>query len=72
MRRREDEAVAAGPIGLLRALAQLGEIQRGEQVGRAQALLHIALAGAGHHAHDLLAQGARDAAQFGGVARRGE
>ncbi|QDJ43178.1 hypothetical protein CBR71_18995 [Bordetella hinzii] len=60
VRRREDEAVAAGPIGLLRALAQLGEIQRGEQVGRAQALLHIALAGAGHHAHDLLAQGARE------------
>ncbi len=53
VRRRQQEPVTVGPLGLRGAQPHLGKEQAREQVGGAEALLNVALAEHADHAHDI-------------------
>ena len=70
---RQQEAVAVRPGEVLRIVAELVEVERGEQVGDAEPLADIALARAARHLQDVAAQigGAEPAAPRCPELRRG-
>ena len=53
---RQQEAVAVGPVEVLRIVAQLVEVERGQRIGDAEALADIALPLAARHGQHVAAQ----------------
>ena len=64
---RQDEAVAVGPLGVLRIVSQhASEIERGDDVDGGERASGMSAVGGGDHLDDVHAQRARDVRELGG------